>query len=122
MYPPGWRVEMMVACAGHVTINLLCAMTAQLWAFYLTAIWTGFFRMAVVTLPFVLANQFALDQGGEKNTGVALACVASMLPGGFLVCSALLGPLIDVTGNPATPIYYTAATALLGGVTIFFLK
>ncbi|XP_059151778.1 solute carrier family 45 member 3-like [Physella acuta] len=118
----GWRIEMMIICIGNASLNLVCALTAELWAFYITAVWTGFFRATVMTVPYILANQFAVKLNGDKNSGVVIAVVASMSPCGFILCSALMGPLIDVTGNPATPVYYTAATSLLGLLVIVCLK
>ncbi|XP_059151788.1 membrane-associated transporter protein-like [Physella acuta] len=118
----GWKIEMIIICIGHVAVNLVCALTAELWAFYITTVWTGFFRATAMTVPYILANQFAFKLNGDKNSGVVIAVVASMLPCGFILCSALMGPLIDVTGNPATPVYYTAATSLLGLLVIVCLK
>lgn len=118
----GWKLEMIIACSGFVAVNVTCAILSTLWAYYVTSAWTGLYRVVVATVPFILANQFALEQHDEQNTGVAIAVVASMLPCGFTVCSALMGPLIDLTGNPATPVYYTAVSASLGLMTILFLK
>ncbi|CAL1538587.1 unnamed protein product [Lymnaea stagnalis] len=118
----GWKLEMIIACSGFVAVNVVCAVLSTLWSYYVTAAWTGLYRAVVVTVPYILANQFALEQSDDQNTGVAIAVVASMLPCGFTVCSAIMGPLIDLTGNPATPVYYTVVSAFLGLITILFLK
>ncbi|BFZ16441.1 hypothetical protein BsWGS_19480 [Bradybaena similaris] len=117
----GWKLEMLVASSIYVVLNLVCALSVSLYAYYAAAVWTGIFRTVVVTVPYVLANKIALEEGG-KDAGVAIAMVAAMLPCGFTVCSAVMGPLIDATGNSATPLYYTAVVGFLGIVVTLYLK
>ncbi|CAG5129792.1 unnamed protein product, partial [Candidula unifasciata] len=117
----GWKLEMLVASIIYVILNLVCALTVSLYAYYAAAVWTGLYRTVVMTVPYILANKFALEEGG-RDTGVAIAMVAAMLPCGFSVCSAVMGPLIDATGNAATPLYYTAAVGFLGVIVTLFLK
>ncbi|XP_035826459.1 membrane-associated transporter protein [Aplysia californica] len=118
----GIRPIMVVSTLVLVALSLGVAISANIWLFYVTSVWMGIYRSAVITVPYVLANKFAYEQNGENASGVAISIVAAMLPLGFTLCSGLMGPLISATGNAGAPVYYTAVNAFLGTVSFAFLK
>ncbi|XP_059151781.1 solute carrier family 45 member 3-like [Physella acuta] len=118
----GWKMEMLIASLGNIVVNIVCALTAEVWCVYMMAVWSGFFKTVVYTVPYILACQIAVEQTPDKSTGAAISGVASMLPTGYMICLGIVAPLIDVTGNSATSIYYTIVTSLLGLVAMGLLQ
>ncbi|RUS82432.1 hypothetical protein EGW08_009820 [Elysia chlorotica] len=118
----GWKKESLFTAVVYAILCMASAITEQLWLFYVVSVWTGVFRAVSVSVPYILANQISAEQNGGKSSGTAIALVAAMLPCGFLVCSALMGPLIDATGNASISMYYSGVCAFSGCITIALLK
>jgi len=113
---------MKLAVFGQVVICLSLALACHLWLYFLASVWMGFFRAVINTVPFILANQISRETAnGEPTSGVAIAVVSSMLPCAFALCSAIMGPLIHAT-HAGAPIFYSAASGLLGLFTFSFLQ
>lgn len=118
----GWKTESLFTTFVYGVISVVSAISANLWVFYVVAVWTGMFRAVAISVPYILANQISAEQNGGKSSGTAIALVASMLPCGFVVCSAIMGPLIDFTGTASVNMFYSGACAFLGCVSIALLK
>ena len=58
----------------------------------------------------------------DKSPGTSISMVAAMLPLAFTMCSAVMGPLIDLTGDAAVPVYYSTVNAALAAGVFSFLK
>ncbi|GFS13617.1 transporter [Elysia marginata] len=118
----GWKKESLFTAFLYGVLCMASAITEELWLFYVVSVWTGMFRAVAVSVPYILANQISAEQNGGKSSGTAIALVAAMLPCGFVVCSAIMGPLIDATGTAAVSMYYSGACAFLGCISIAMLK
>ncbi|XP_012939754.1 uncharacterized protein LOC106012182 [Aplysia californica] len=113
---------MWLSVSGHVAICLALAISPHVWLFFIASAWLGFFRAVTNTVPYILANQISREQTGDKNTGVAIALVAAMLPCAFALCSAIMGPLMHVTKDAGVPIYYSSVNGILGLLFFVFIK
>ncbi|CAL1535428.1 unnamed protein product [Lymnaea stagnalis] len=110
----GWKLVISGTALCFAAGSLLCALTSALWTYYLCAVFAGLYRSMVATIPYILANQFALEQADTRSSTMPMTFIATMLPLNFIICSGIMGPLIDATDNPASSFYYTAFCAILG--------
>ncbi|GFS08855.1 solute carrier family 45 member 3 [Elysia marginata] len=79
----------------------------------------GLFRPCMLTLPYVMAHQFAQEgmptekeESGQKrsHTGRVMTLIGFMVPSHYCLLSILMGPLMEATGNPWVPLFYCLGT------------
>ncbi|GFO21143.1 hypothetical protein PoB_004764800 [Plakobranchus ocellatus] len=109
--------------------------------FYIASFWTGVFRTATFSVPYILMNQviaekvigakacvcvyagwLVTERAGIGSSSYAISLIAVMLPCGFLLMTAVMGPLIEVTGDPGTSLYYCGVCSLCAAITARFLN
>ena len=56
----------------------------------------------------------------SAKVGSTMALVTSMIPLSYVFVSSLTGPLMQATGDPASPIYYATACTFMAAVVFAF--
>ena len=51
-----------------------------------------------------------------------MASISAMIPASYFVVSIAMGPLMDVSGYPGTPILFASASCALGIVSTCFVR
>ncbi|GFO07539.1 hypothetical protein PoB_003404400 [Plakobranchus ocellatus] len=104
-------------------VALVTVLSTQLMeVYFIYMVFTGCYRTCMLTLPFVLAHKFAqealdaADVDAEQKvsqTGKLMALIGFLIPTHNMILSMFLGPLMDVTGSPWIPLFYSLGTASL---------
>ena len=132
LYKVGLRAEYLGASLGCCVLMLTLAFTDNVVVFFANAVTMAVFRSAVYTIPFMLSNNYVQrdlnefkneSEGGSHSSqsGVAIASIAAMIPASYCLVSLVMGPLMDATGYPGTPIFFASASCMLGALSTWFV-
>lgn len=116
-----------------LTLLMVMRQTASLWAVFVTSAVMGLSRAALYTVPFVLATQLCCQQPQTEaqrakrkkssfHFGSVMALMTSSLPSALLVANAIIGPLVDATGDPSSPMLIGMVFSLLAVITVSCYK
>ena len=133
----GSRAEYLGSSLVCCALMLTLAFTESIVVFFANAVTLAVFRSAVYTIPFMLSNSYAQQESGRgwsqgegegegsgssaPGSGLAMASITAMIPGSYFLVSLVMGPLMDVTGYPGTPIFFAAGSCVLGILSTFFV-
>lgn len=62
------------------------------------------------------------DGPHHLSTGSAMAAVSAMIPASYFLVSLCMGPLMELTGNPAIPIIIAGCMCLMAFLSAFFVS
>ncbi|GFS20810.1 proton-associated sugar transporter A [Elysia marginata] len=112
----GWKKETIFVTSSYFVLCVTLALSKNVYVFYLTSIGTGFIRTIAMTVPYILTHKISAEKDGGQSSGTAISLVAAMLPCGVLICTLIMGPLIEATGTSSVSILYTGACSALACV------
>ncbi|KAL8584572.1 hypothetical protein ACOMHN_002302 [Nucella lapillus] len=132
----GPKTEYLGLTVVLMLLLLIMRQTSSLWAVYVTAAVMGLNRSAFFTVPFVLATRLCCHQPAltghsspaqpDKDNGslfgTTMALMTSAVPSAYLVINAIIGPLVDATGDPSAPMLMAIVCSLLAALTVCCYK
>ncbi|KAK7115327.1 uncharacterized protein [Littorina saxatilis] len=124
----GPKIEYLVVCGLLAGLLVTLQFTDSMIVFLLTTVLFGAFRSVMYTVPYMLACEICHEESkplcGKSSgpkMGTTMALVTGMLSLSIIMVSSLTGPLIYVTEDPASPLYYTAVCTAAAAVVFAFI-
>ncbi|BFZ12974.1 hypothetical protein BsWGS_16012 [Bradybaena similaris] len=123
----GEKVLFVVFHLVYIVPLIALVSTPCLEAYFVTIVTVGVLRQAVYTLPFVMANKITQEagdnktsDGGKTNLGKTMSLIGFLIPAHYIIVSAIMGPVLQATGNVWVPLMYSLGCAC-ASVLIFSL-
>lgn len=117
-------------CLSHglMAMSIVClTLSKQTAAFYVCCVLYGFHRASLLSVPFIIANDYVHEQtdcgqGGRTQVGRGMAVVTCMIPLNYTTVFLISGPLITLTHNDSAPLILASVSTFLAALIFLLYK